>query len=89
MTTSQSFEATVAAARTIVGDESGGLEASIDYMRRSGFSPIDCIRAVMVLCGMPLAEAKEIVHNSDCWADMRPAHEQLQRNLADELEREL
>lgn len=88
MATGQSFDATVAAARSILENEDGGLESSISFMRRSGFSPIDCIRAVMILCRKSLAEAKKIVHYSDAWADIRASQEKLQNDLANEMERE-
>jgi hypothetical protein len=44
-------------------------------LRKEGASVIDCIRGVMSLMSFSLGEAKELVHNSEAWADMRASNE--------------
>ncbi len=42
----------------------------IGSMRRNGFTPVDCIRAVIDLLGCSLAEATEKVASSPAWSDL-------------------
>jgi ribosomal protein L7/L12 len=51
------------------------LDQAIRFLRASGFSIIDCIKAVMTLTNCGLAEAKRIVHSSEAWSDKRADHD--------------
>jgi ribosomal protein L7/L12 len=65
------------------------VEDVLSDLRKEGASVIDCIRAVMSLMSFTLNEAKEFVHNSDAWADMRESfeadHAKLERRLKQEM----
>jgi hypothetical protein len=52
-------------------------------------SPIESIKGIMIIGQVSLAEAKNIVHHSVAWADIRADQERFQQALAEEVEREL
>jgi ribosomal protein L7/L12 len=45
--------------------------------RADGFTPAESIKITRAVLRVRLGEAKEIVHNSAAWADMRDCFEQL------------
>jgi hypothetical protein len=63
-------------------------EGLLEYLRRSGQSRMDAIRALVELRGLSLARAKETVHFSRTWADLRESaeefHEFLQRTIVED-----
>lgn len=84
MLTHEQYERAVIDARSRLerGDE---LESVLDFLREAGFSLIDTIKAVMSLKSYPLAQAKELVHFSDTWADTREEHEELHERIVRDL----
>lgn len=52
-----------------------GLDATIAFMRREGFWIIPCIKAVRILRGVSLGEAKDLVYLSPAFADQREVHD--------------
>lgn len=88
MVAGERFQDVVAAARADAGP-SRDLEIAMRRMRSEGFTPIECIKGLMIIAEIPLAEAKRILHFSETWADIREDQERFQRSLADEAEREL
>jgi ribosomal protein L7/L12 len=64
------------------------MESALRYMRGEGLSQIECVKAVKALTGGNLREAKEIVHFSETWSDMRPHQERLHKDLSDGLSAE-
>jgi ribosomal protein L7/L12 len=69
-------------------DDGKPIEDVLADLREEGASVIDCIRAVMSLMSLSLSEAKELVHNSEAWKDMRASfeadHAELERRLNEE-----
>lgn len=66
--------------------ESGAtLEQGIAELRTAHASVIDCIMAVRFVRACDLGEAKQIVHCSSAWEDMREKHDRFH----DEIERTL
>ncbi|MFI5591503.1 hypothetical protein ACIA5G_41080 [Amycolatopsis sp. NPDC051758] len=59
------------------------LDTVLTQLRRRGFSQVDSVRAVRALTGAPLAEAKDRVHVSPAWADVRERTEQFHQDLAE------
>ncbi|MGK3201229.1 hypothetical protein [Amycolatopsis sp. MEPSY49] len=57
------------------------LDAVLAELREGGCTQVDGIRAVCALTGASLAEAKEIVHVSPAWADVRQRADDLHRSL--------
>lgn len=47
-------------------------------LRADGFSPIDSIRVTRAVLHVSVGEAKDIVHRSQAWADLRSNFEVLQ-----------
>jgi hypothetical protein len=47
------------------------LDSVVGRLKELGFSPIECIKAVMELTGRPLREATEAVHFSPAWPELR------------------
>jgi hypothetical protein len=82
------FDEVVATARVVAGP-AADLEAALRYMRSEGMSPIESIKGIMIIGQVSLAEAKNIVHHSVAWADIRADQERFQQALAEEVEREL
>jgi hypothetical protein len=46
------------------------IESVLRFLKISGFSPIDSIRALMELTGWTLAEATRKVHFSEAWKEL-------------------
>ena len=84
MTSEADFETAVLAVRAMPPNERGE-EDALRYLRDAGMSIIQSMRAMTRARGYSLAEAKQLVHGSDTWADQRAAndefHEQLARGL--------
>jgi len=67
------------------------LDEALAALRAKGLSIIECIMAVREFRHCDLAEAKQVVHFSSAWADMREQHDQFHRELeevADEIEKD-
>lgn len=77
------YERLLTEARTALAAGTG-LDEVLARLRRAGFSPVDSIRAVRALTGGSLAEAKEVVHLSPAWADVRDRADELHRSLEEE-----
>ena len=56
------------------------------FLRASGCSMTDSIKATMRLTGASLAQAKRTVHTSEAWSDLRGAHDEFHRALEESLE---
>jgi hypothetical protein len=54
-------------------------------LRASGASIIECIFAVRSFRGCDLAAAKQVVHFSSAWADMREQHDRFHDELEEAL----
>ena len=61
--------------------EGQDLEEILSFLRRNKLSQIDSIKVLMNLKEMTLAEAKQTVHTSKTWEDMRENSERLHRSL--------
>lgn len=61
-------------------------EAILEVLRAEGFSKVDCIKATVEQLRLPLGEAKQIVHDSAAWADVRDGDEVWHESLATEVE---
>ena len=57
------------------------IEQVLLFIRSGGFGMLDSIKAIMVLSGVSLGEAKRLVHTSPVWADRRAEHDALHRAL--------
>ncbi len=53
----------------------------LEELRKEGFSQALSIKATVERLGVPLAEAKRIVHLSPAWEDLRPATDRLHQSL--------
>jgi hypothetical protein len=47
------------------------IENTVLVMKQSGFSVIECIRGLMEITGLRLAEATHRVHFSEAWPEVR------------------
>ena len=63
--------------------EKKNVDEVITMLRASEFSKIDCIKALVDICGLTLAEAKKTVHFSPAWSDTRESDERFHSDLAD------
>ncbi len=52
-------------------------ERVLSQLRVDGFAPIESIKVTRAVLGVPLGEAKRIVHESTTWADARAAFEEM------------
>jgi hypothetical protein len=57
------------------------LDDALAELRAEGVSIFECIIAVEKIRKCGLAEAKQIVHFSPAWADMRAGHEKFHQEL--------
>lgn len=64
------------------------LDTVLAELREGGFTQVHSIRAVRALTDASLAEAKEIVHVSPAWADVRERNDDLHRSLERDLSRD-
>jgi ribosomal protein L7/L12 len=53
------------------------LDSVLRALRDKGANVIDSIRVMRELKGWPLAQAKDIVHSSAAWSDLRDFHDEL------------
>lgn len=51
--------------------------AVLRQLRADGFSPIESIKVTRAVLHVSLGEAKDIVHRSNAWADLRSGFEEL------------
>lgn len=58
-------------------------ELVLSFLREKGFNKIDSIKALVSAGGMPLGEAKLIVHNSKTWNDVYDRDEAFHRQLGE------
>ncbi len=61
-------------------------EIVIGVLCKRGLSKIDSIKLMSELTGMPLLEAKNVVHNSRAWQHTFARDESFQRQLAEALD---
>lgn len=60
-------------------------ESVLTALRRAGFSKVQSIKALVDLGEATLGEAKEVVHRSETWKDVRERDEASQRSLSDDI----
>lgn len=72
--------------RLSLWEQRQNMESFLQELRARGAGQIDCIKAVREIAGISLGEAKEIVHYSRTWADMREASEALHETAYKALE---
>ena len=60
-------------------------ESLLSMMRRSGCTKVESIKRLMQLTGIPLPQAKAVVHDSDSWKDLRESHDEFQEQLTNSL----
>lgn len=53
----------------------------LEQLRKEGFSQAQSVKATVERLGVPLAEAKKIVHLSETWADVRSDNDSFHREL--------
>lgn len=73
---------------SVMWDEGARSDAILEALRNEGFSKIDCIRATVEVLGLPLADAKRVVHESHAWADRREHDDKSHDTLVAELQAE-
>jgi hypothetical protein len=65
--------------------QSGELEPVVKFLKGLGLSKVESMICIVESGVAPMSQAKEIVHNSDSWAERREAddafHEQLHESL--------
>jgi hypothetical protein len=64
-----------------------GMEAILEMLRTRGLSKVMSIKMLAQL-GIPLAQAKSAVHESEVWSDVRGSHDRFSesiKQLLDEL----
>lgn len=57
------------------------VEEILRYYRSSGLSILESMQLITQLMQLSLPEAKQLVHFSETWADLRPAHDRFHRNV--------
>jgi hypothetical protein len=58
-------------------------EEILAYLRSNGASILESMRILKNVLGLSLAEAKQIVHFSETWSDMRDEHDRIHDVLED------
>lgn len=76
----EEYSALTEAARASIAS-GANWEGTLVVLRRLGASPILCIKIVHDVRGISLGEAKEFVHFSEAWADVRATHEALHADV--------
>jgi hypothetical protein len=66
--------------------EGSDLDEILRALRQRCPSIIQSIKVVRDLKGMPLGEAKELVHNSEAWSDVADSHSELHDRAASQYE---
>lgn len=61
--------------------EFGLWDIVLERLRTEGFSQVQAIKATVERLGVPLAEAKQIVHLSKAWADVRSENDRFHQAL--------
>jgi ribosomal protein L7/L12 len=56
-------------------------EILLGFLRERGFDKLESIKALMGTTGLPLSEAKEIVHRSRAWRDTFSRDEEFHASL--------
>ena len=57
------------------------IQAVLTFARESGCSKTDAMRLLILLQGISLAEAKQLVHFSEAWKDTKQQDEEFQDRL--------
>lgn len=73
-------EAALLECRKLIG-EGASLEAILGILRTAGYSKVHSIKALVDLGQATLGDAKEIVHKSDTWKDVRERDEDFQTRM--------
>lgn len=69
--------------------ESGAsIEEVLAELRRKGLSKVESIAVLARVSGMALGRAKNVVHHSQAWRDLREDHERFDESLGAALEDE-
>ncbi len=66
---------------TRLSRENPDVDSFLAVLRANGFNQVDCIRALRETSSISLGKAKEIVHYSKTWADLRENSEALHEAL--------
>ena len=80
---SDDYRRILADARKLHGED---IEATLLTLKENGFSQIDCIRGVVDLTGASLADAKQLVHFSKAWSDVRGESDAFHASLESEVD---
>ena len=59
---------------------------AITYLRSKGFSKVQSMLVLAQRFGVPLSEAKPLVHFSEAWADRKASDEAFHDDIIDKLE---
>jgi ribosomal protein L7/L12 len=68
--------------------QGGSQDQGLQELRLAGASPIECIKALCIVDGVGLAKAKEILHYSATWSDIRESHEEMIDSFLEEISKE-
>jgi len=60
---------------------SADAERVVEILREAGYSKVTSLPIVVRVMGIPLADAKTLVHNSTTWRDVRVRDETFQSSL--------
>ncbi len=63
--------------------EGGSIDSVLSLLRQNGYSRVKSIKAIMRLTNSSLAEAKNLVHLSPTWRDVREETERFHDLLLD------
>ena len=77
-------ETTLSTCREMLS-EHDDIEAVLLFLRQSGYSKMESLKALLALKVCGVKDAKLTVHLSQTWQDQREADEQLVETFADEL----
>lgn len=69
-----------------ISEGGGGAEELLGAMRQHGCSKIESIKMLMKVLGLPLGEAKLVVHNSRVWQDRKEVDDEFQESLTKHLD---
>ena len=64
-------------------EQQGTTEEILALYRRSGLSILESMQLFRRLMNVPLSEAKQVVHSSKTWSDVRAQHESFQAAAED------
>jgi ribosomal protein L7/L12 len=68
-----------------LGNEKGDVEPILALLRTRGYSKVQSIAALAEVQKLSLQEAKELVHRSSCWSDVRTQDDEFQDTIIESL----